>query len=509
MSDPPRASELDASLLSIDVDRELAKILERRFRSPQQYVVELVRAACARGASRIEVTLRRDSVQIVDDGAPLSRAQAEPLVVLLDGTRPSERRQAALASLEDDPGSGLLATLACAPERFRLSSGDGRSGLLLDVQHGRARLEDQVARGTQVLLRRHGEPRRERGLLGEAAAHAPVELLVDGTLISRRALEGLAWSPLALEGEGSSASLAIPLHDDLCHATRLWHGVRVDEQVRAASTGFVFELVFEAGGPWPADLWQRGASLAEHLYQDLVQRYAQLSPEHQDRVDALLFLLHRRQPEHPLFVAYAPFAVLGQTRRWTLAQVQAGVAEGSLTALVEGSEAKRFDTRGQVLWLSQRQREFLVEQRRLPLAAPMAAPRPAAGWRRSLWWLTRGWRALREGHARPVRQRVDTSSLRADERGLVAALQSALDQGRWSVPGCQGEVQVVVSDGRSRLPVRVAAADVAMAGSVLILYRQHLLTGRAARAVALDPENLRLALAALLDGADRWLDPRH
>ncbi len=207
LSDPLLASELaallfggeavDARDVTIDQERALAKLHLYREAAPQDYVLELVRCACARGASTIEFAVDREDVRIFFDGTYFSTAELEHIHTAALGIgEPSLGLQAL--------GRGLSMALALNPQIVRLLSGDEVQRNYLELRTtglAQAAAVNPGKPGTLIQVRqRYGEGLRcqfrserdgsaaEVASLREKCAHAWIPIFVNGEQISDPAM---------------------------------------------------------------------------------------------------------------------------------------------------------------------------------------------------------------------------------------------------------------------------------------------------------------------------------
>ncbi len=118
-------------MLSVDVDAQLRKLPARRFLRPEHYLVEWVRGALARGATRVTIQLSRRQVRVVDDGGAIDAQLLGQLVAALDPHGDETRRRTGLELFEQGQGLEILAALA--PERARVDLESGRFSPCSDV----------------------------------------------------------------------------------------------------------------------------------------------------------------------------------------------------------------------------------------------------------------------------------------------------------------------------------------------------------------------------------------
>ncbi len=205
------ATRVQQGRFRLDWQRALDKIKDFQLADPHRYVLEVVQAAVAGGATSVEVQTDTDDVVLTFDGRVYDRRELERLFDYLFTREPELEplRQLAL---------GVNAALALRPRFVTVDSGDGQRGFRLrlsshqDVEvsalpKGRApagtrvQVRDRIS--FKVISRAVGEA-VEAGLLREACRHLPVPLLMDGAdarqpLTPGRA--GLAFDVAGIRGE--------------------------------------------------------------------------------------------------------------------------------------------------------------------------------------------------------------------------------------------------------------------------------------------------------------------
>jgi hypothetical protein len=478
-------------MLSVDVDAQMRKLPARRFLRPEHYLVEWVRGALARGATRITIDLGRRQVRVVDDGEAIDATLLSHLVAALTPQNDEARRRAGLEPFEQGEGLEILAALA--PERARadLESGPGPEGRFrwrLRIGHAPVALPPRGGAGSALTVQRRGNARAERAALGEYVRFAPAEVVVDGVpLPSGPPPDALAYS--RLEVGPDIAHLWLPASGDTC---RLWttrFGVRQQQRVMPAANGLVFHAALEGGGHLSPDVLQRLRQEALALYRGVAHRYASLPDSSRERVDELLFLLHRHNAPRELLDAFKVFRRLDVPERLSLSQVMAlaGPAEAVYALRLEESR-RHFDLSGRVvLRLSAAQWDFLSERVGLRLARPPAQVRrklqSRLRWQHLLANLRYGWVARRVAAREVVAPPEET-------HGLADLLQEHTPQ----------EVDVEWRAGRGWLPtILLKSGD----RPTLVLFAHHPELTRAARDLQVRPHLGPLWAARLLRGNTR------
>lgn len=189
---------------TLDRDRAKEKVRDFALEDPNRYVLLLVQAAAAKGASRVGFEIDSDDMRIRFDGEPFTARDLDQLYAEMFSERPDDHafacRELAL---------GLLGAMATDPAWVKVESGDGESGARLYMQPGQAdRIEAApgVVAGTSIhvksrlgfrTLARFGRDvlgaLPEEARIQEHCRRAPYEVSIDG----RRVSEGMPTDVLA------------------------------------------------------------------------------------------------------------------------------------------------------------------------------------------------------------------------------------------------------------------------------------------------------------------------
>lgn len=187
-------STTPAGLLTIDVDEELRKLSSGGLAGAWEVPTELVRWACARGASRVSVELGRHELRWAVPDAELDPPALEAVAALLDVAAPGERRHAALLFLEPTPACAWIGLLALAARSARLECG----GRWLTWGRQRAVASGASARrpGTLLEVRAAADLSAAAGWLRSAARFATPRIVLDGLPLERGFEAALAEAEL-------------------------------------------------------------------------------------------------------------------------------------------------------------------------------------------------------------------------------------------------------------------------------------------------------------------------
>jgi hypothetical protein len=498
----PEARRAGDDLFSIDVDSLIGKVAARTFRSPHHYPV--VRAALGRGAGHVRVSVDRTSLAVRDDGEGVPEDSLAGLVRVFDRSLAPAARQAALASLEDGGGAGLLAALAPSPSRLEIdTAGGGGRGWTVTVEGGQARRRpaSRPIEGTRVRLVRRGDPRAERRALSEWCAFARASVVVDGEQVGGHGPPPDAIARREVNRGGRRRGVVwIPARGDACRVEVLEAGIRRSELVGPPEEGLVFEAALEIDEGGVSAARSDLIETARGLYEDLPRLHRHAPPSVRPRIEQLLFLHHRRTHETRLLDAVAPFATLGPGPGMGLSEVRRRVREGDVRAIEVGDDPRRYQTRGiVVLALTPAQREFLTAHAGVDVGPPPPAPSRPSWTRRLGRRLTSWWKRLAGGMHAALVDVAGPQDVDPAHRALESALRDALAAGRVELPpgAAGGPPRVVMSRNGTSRPGRLLE----IAGRwTIVVHLRHPLLPRACRALERDPRNLAVIVAWLTAG---------
>ena len=227
------ATRIQQGRFRLDWERALDKIKDFQLADPHRYVLEVVQAAVAGGATAIEVQIDSDDVILGFDGRQYTDLELERLFDYLFTREPELEplRQLAL---------GVNAALGLKPRFVVVDSGDGQQGFRLRLSnHADVEVSplppDQILDGTRVhvrdrisfkvLSRAMGEA-VEADLMRQACCHLPVPLLLGGQDMRQPLEPGLAAH--SFDATGIKGELALPQTlNDLPQISVLMNGVQV------------------------------------------------------------------------------------------------------------------------------------------------------------------------------------------------------------------------------------------------------------------------------------------
>ena len=210
------AEQVEKGHFRLDWERALDKIKRFQLTDPHRYVLEIVQAAVASDATRIDVTTDSDDVIFEFDGAPFGLTELTRLFDFLFSQQLELVRFKELAL-------GVNAALALAPKFIVVESGDGKVAHRLRLsKHTDLRVEelrgDEVLSGTRVHVRERTSWKvvanafrttAETQLLAECCAFSPIPIVVDGTDVCRP-FDAPARSRLVFDSAGVRGEICLP-----------------------------------------------------------------------------------------------------------------------------------------------------------------------------------------------------------------------------------------------------------------------------------------------------------
>jgi hypothetical protein len=401
--------QISLPVLSVDVDAQLRKLPARRFQRPEHYLVEWIRGALARGATKIDIATAARFVTVEDDGRPVDLALLDDLCKALDHDRDDVGRRAGLERFEQGNGLSVLAALAPDEARVELESGEGKARHRWHLSIGRKPFAapSQGDAGTRLQVRRRGGAKRERKAVEEYVRFARAQVTLNGKpLHSGAPVDALAYARIS--EDDLVGHIWIPASGDTC---RLWstsHGVRQRQRVLSAGDGLVYHAAIEAADGQARLPLERLRTEAVALYHLLAKRYASLTSDGRTRADELLFLLHRCGGDAGLIRTFRIFRVLEETELANLDDLQLAGENGPFYALRVEEPRARFDIEGRrILRLTAPQWEFLSERAGIKLLRPPELVKRRRGGALALREMWAGFRRRRGRHLAATRPTIE------------------------------------------------------------------------------------------------------
>jgi hypothetical protein len=503
-----RRGRAETDLLRIDVAAEIRKLVQRQFKSPGDFAVELVRFAVSHKPMRVDVTVRAGLFRVIQNGNPIDGHTVRRLAALFDPRRPDEGRHRALVALEADPG--VLAAFSVRSPRVTIEGPIDGSPKRIEYAPGRVpkRLSTRREEGFAITVRGGGRnPAKEKRQLIESCRHSMVPIRLNGQLISRGLQVSECLLHVDLRNPRLHGAVGLPKSSDLVRIDRLRHGVRVEEVVRAPSSGVVFHgVVDELDDDFDAT-WQTLRRAAKRLFERLAARYGELGEEGRERGLRLLTDRFRHVREPVLLAGVKGFArVHGSPLE--LEQVREFARSARLHAIEPDEPVRGYDVEGRVvLRIDFRQRRFLEREIGVPLLPPpprSALVRPGErlrSWLRGLAdWLRN---AFGGGPGHPVRDQ----DLDPAEAGFLDAVRAEVRSGGFALAGEYRPfgIGIRMAEGQRRPWVQVPRRD---GKTEYRISRSHPDVEMMVEAVDNDPSFIYPALILLTRGHDGYLETR-
>jgi hypothetical protein len=423
-----------ATLLRIDVEAEVDKVLRGQMLGAWQLPAELVRLAARRAATRVEVQLSAQAVRVTWDGsAPSVDALRSLSQLLVPGAAPDQRHRA-LLRLEAEGDPALLLLAALKPPQLTIEPQGGQPGLTCRLGVARSAVTTAATPSSTIGVQLALGGDRARGHLLDAVRFAKLEILLNGRRIAPQGSRGMVDVELA---DGVAGRLWLSERD-----ARARHFLLVDQVVAAELTTAGtpaceawLELRPALGSTWSAaSLRQIGESHIDDLSARafalllrLGREMAALSAVQQQRVRRQLLLVARDRHDVRTLMDLPLWRTSAQGQeqpRWrTLGELVA--RQSRLYALYPGQRAGDFllpDAEAVVVDADER--ALLTSVLGLTFVSPQPRLAQARGLRARLG---AGLHGLLAGLRSPLRgRRLPETAMGAEERRFVAILRERL-----------------------------------------------------------------------------------
>jgi len=385
-----------SNLFSIDVEAHLKKAASHTFGSPSHYPVELVRAALRRGAGEVDIRVGRTRIQATDNGSGLDAEALKTLTCLLDPTQPTELKEAAVETLQNRGGFGLLAIFAPAPRKILVENVSilGKTRIVFE----KGRLEKfnscDLSVGTRITLFGVAgrSPAREKYILRAYCLSVQAGIYLNNRLISRGPLLDLSQLLASLSISDSNyisrGILGVPRTGDICRLRLLDLGIPYRYVTFPPHKGFIFDAAVEyanmsmgtSNGEITGELLDHLAEYAFQLYQWLCRNHASAPDPVQARMEELIFDHYRFARSQSrsgkdkgslsFLEHFAPFKTLGAggAGMLTLPGIKDQGRKSPIFAVPRHKEHLRYNMLGKtVLSLTREQADLLVNLEKLPI----------------------------------------------------------------------------------------------------------------------------------------------
>ena len=503
LPDCPAGHRLARELFTVDADAHLEKLAAHMFPSPALLPVELVRSALKRNAAAVSIQVSSARFVISDNGSGIEKEEWQALACLGDSQQDAAARENAMALIQGAarPGLGLLAVFLPGWLSIQIENAAAFGASTLLLKNGRSRAVNSSHRtgGTRITVwRRRGPAAEEKILLARLCAAVQAEIEINSRPLQKKPLltGNLVSMELTVQPDLPQGQLAVPVQGDVCRLWLLDQGIPWQVTNSAAAEGLVFSAALETGAaPAPSTL-EALSNHADRLYLWLAENYASFPESHQARIEELFYKRIRFGGDPALLSLCAPFRTWPQQRRLTLSDLRRQAESGSLYALDLASRFGRSSGwEKEVLLLTTAQKDFLIDQLRLPITILNAPQRNEIHQQRALALLQS---ATGRFFARRLPARtVDVHGLSREEISLCRELEA-----HWrrelvrNDPGAAlAPLAVVMIEGRGWAAARwLKTGD----GDMLQVRRRHPLTRRAMSSMQRNSHNIELVFAALM-----------
>lgn len=503
-------NRVERGLLRIDVAAEIRKLVQRQFKSVGEYAVELVRFAAAHRPMRIDVTVRGGGFSVSHDGEALDGNTVRRVAALFDPERSDEGRHRALVALENDSAAGILAAFSVRSPRVVVEgSVDGRpKGVEFSPGRVPRRFDSRRREGFSITVRGKGrDPALEQRLLRESCRHSMVPIRLNGELITKGLQVSDCLLHVDLRNPRVHGAVGLPRTSDLVRIDRLRHGIRLEEVVRAPTSGVVFHAVVDESDDDFDATWDTLRRAAKRLFGRLAARFGELSAEGRERGLRLLTDRYRHARDPELLAGVKAFRRVGGSAL-QFEQVQVLAKRTTLFCIEPKESPDDYDCQSRVvLRVDARQRKFIERE----LAIALLPPPPRSGADGFGEWLrvtARSIRdALRGAFGGGPGQRVGEDELDPAELGFLEAVRAEVRSGSFTLAG-EGRpfaIGIRMAQGQRRPFVKVPRKD---GRSEYRISRDHPLVEMMVEAVDNEPAFIYPALALLTDGHDGYVETR-
>ncbi len=270
-------------LLRIDADAAARKLSEKRYRSPTESIVALIRLVASFEPDSVFVTIARGFVEIVSKGGLVDAAVFRYAAALFDAKAPKDVRIEALRRLEGRPGAAFLAAFSEKYTKivaaWQERPGRGRYLEFTPRRSPRGGPFESSSSFRLSIVGRLGSPDRAAAA-ARSCRFSFVPITVNGQRVNRGPVLSGCLYQRRYESEGLKGTFGIPREGALSSLIRLEHGIVVEETFYGERRGLIFDVLAENGdeldGKEILDRLREGGSL---LYRELAARYGALRPK--------------------------------------------------------------------------------------------------------------------------------------------------------------------------------------------------------------------------------------
>lgn len=487
------------SLFSIDVEAHLQKLAANTYRSPHHYPVELVRLAIKRGAQKVQITIKGNRMEIVDDGRGIEKTELDCLNTIFTTGKEAGERERAIESMKTTNQIGLLAMFSPAPQVVEVETVNESGPLGLRMSKGGASgySVPNLQKGSRIILQRNKKQWQEEVLLlKEYLRSVPQDIWVNNTRLIKKQFLTLPMVSKKLQpAKGHPHGwIGIPHAGDICRIWLLDHLIPWHHNMIAPWRGFVFEAAIEYHGPLTRSILDGLAQQAEELYRWLAKRYPSYPPVIKKRIEDLFFRQNRQSPAiGPINSLYA--FRMADTQHWlNVSELKKRAVRDNLFAIPDDENPSKYNLAGKtVLSLSKSQIDFLVNHHQIPIQflSPLLPPRFSLIDR--TWNVMRRIRRIVSTLLSSKKRWLDENALSPEEKSLILWLNKRFYRHRTTLPGGKKQVHIIprLADARGISSTAYIRETYALQPTyILELRRKHPQVQRALGILKQYPQNI-------------------
>ena len=499
-------SEAVSDLFSIDVNAEIRKLCQGRYKTTGEPAMDLILLAAARAPDSISIEVHRRRLSLHCQGATLDQAPIELLAMIFHPALRADTRHRALVCLEEEHGLEIIAPFAGAPERvlFEWTCAKGPQGILFPAGHPPKRFTPVSPDGFKIHIFAPQQPRQVIRLIEERCRYAALPIHVNRRRVSRGFhLEGT----FIAEKLGNRGMAGLPDEGALLRVKGLRAGIVVRDIVRPAQNGLALTAVLETNGRDIDGEMEFLTGTGQLLLGRVADAYPQLAPDTRARALELLFeqYKHTRRKE-PLWGIRAFAQVKGPPLH--LMAVEQAARQGPIYAIDAEQSPDAYETEDhRVLILTPQQRKFVdsetdIQLRVLPRKVTSGALGTSLRARFRDVARTMG-RMLGRGAGTAI----DDESLDDLERAFLNALRREIHTGLFVIPGetPPSEIHLQMADNQ-RIPLAKSPKEVKT--STYLISRSHPQVRAMVHAYSKNRAYVHPAIILLNDGYDGYAQNR-
>ncbi len=359
--------------LSFDIDAQWQKIARFSFPSYQHYIVELVRSALRRKASRVEVICKKDYLQVTDDGAGIDPEIISAITIAKNCALDESRREMAVLYLKQHQISEAFALFSGNPQKVIIENYHQREKQILTIEEKEVRAEnrDRTETGTKIIIHRTDANYKEQiKLLADYCRQVSQKIVVNGRELEKKPFFGLllACERVKISQPAGTILIGIPQEGEHCTFWLTDQLMPHKILIKPAVNGLVFNALLEAK-ELSEQILSEIIPFVKKLYEKLAARFV-LSPAPQKTRLQELFLKYYREAEskeHP--ASLLQFQEIVANSCITLKNLIEKELIGSAIYFIPENEPTRFYNceNKTVLRLSPQESDFLINDLQINL----------------------------------------------------------------------------------------------------------------------------------------------